>query len=218
MDGNHMTDVKIGRVVAVSGSNVEMMLESGGPGSRPLVSPQIGALVKMQPAGATVFGIVTSLGVRSVGYGSDAGEIQEVKLQLLGEVVARPDGGEEAFQRGVSAFPSLGDGVYATTKEDLAKVYAKPAVSTVRIGTIHQDRRLPGYVITDDLLGKHFAILGTTGSGKSCTVALIMHAILSRYSNGHVVLLDPHNEYSQAFGKAAEVIGPDTSTAATGTR
>ncbi|MEN8196129.1 MAG: DUF87 domain-containing protein, partial [Pseudomonadota bacterium] len=60
------------------------------------------------------------------------------------------------------------------------------------------------------LLGKHFAILGTTGSGKSCTVALVMHAILSRYSNGHVVLLDPHNEYSQAFGKAAEVIGPDT--------
>ncbi|MEE8274060.1 MAG: DUF87 domain-containing protein, partial [Alphaproteobacteria bacterium] len=80
--------------------------------------------------------------------------------------------------------------------------------STVRVGTIHQDRSVPAFVTTDELLGKHFAILGTTGCGKSCAVALILRAILSQHRNGHVLLLDPHNEYARAFGDAAEVLDP----------
>ena len=59
-------------------------------------------------------------------------------------------------------------------------------------------------------MGKHFAILGTTGSGKSCAVALILHALLEQNPNAHVVVLDPHNEYAHAFGDVAEVIDPDT--------
>jgi DNA helicase HerA-like ATPase len=107
-------------------------------------------------------------------------------------------------------FPGLGDAVYASTPEDLAQVYAPGAASTVRIGTIHQDPNVPAFVVTDDLLGKHFAILGTTGTGKSCAVALILGRILSRHRNGHVLLLDPHAEYARAFGDAAEVL--DTSS------
>jgi DNA helicase HerA-like ATPase len=76
----------------------------------------------------------------------------------------------------------------------------------VRIGTIHQDRSLPGFIATDSLLGKHFAVLGTTGSGKSCSTALILRAILDEHPNGHVVVLDPHNEYGSAFGERAEQI------------
>jgi DNA helicase HerA-like ATPase len=58
----------------------------------------------------------------------------------------------------------------------------------------------------DDLLGKHFAVLGTTGTGKSCTTALILRAILQRNPAAHMVLLDPHNEYSTVFGEWGEVI------------
>ncbi len=76
----------------------------------------------------------------------------------------------------------------------------------MRIGTIHQDRSLPGFIATDSLLGKHFAVLGTTGSGKSCSTALILRAILDENPNGHVVVLDPHNEYGAAFGDRAEQI------------
>src|SRR3546814_13360450 len=68
---------------------------------------------------------------------------------------------------------------------------------------------LPAFLITDDLLGKHFAILGTTGSGKSCALATVMHAILGAHPFGHVVLLDPHNEYSHSFDGLAEVVTPD---------
>src|SRR5690606_30679256 len=60
----------------------------------------------------------------------------------------------------------------------------------------------------DDLLGKHFAILGTTGTGKSCGTALILRAILDKHPAAHIVLLDPHNEYASAFQGRAEVISP----------
>ena len=51
----------------------------------------------------------------------------------------------------------------------------------------------------DELLGKHFAVLGTTGAGKSCSVAVLLHAILKEAPEAHVILLDPHNEYGRAF-------------------
>src|SRR3546814_11763947 len=65
---------------------------------------------------------------------------------------------------------------------------------------------LPAFLVTDDLLGKHFAILGTTGSGKSCALATVLHAILGAHPFGHVVLLDPHNEYRRSFAGLAEVV------------
>ena len=75
----------------------------------------------------------------------------------------------------------------------------------MRVGCIRQDPSIPAMVRVDDLLGKHFAILGTTGTGKSCTTALILRAILEKNPAAHIVLLDPHNEYATAFGEWAEV-------------
>src|SRR4029079_2343985 len=78
----------------------------------------------------------------------------------------------------------------------------------VRIGSIRQDSSIPAMVRVDELLGKHFAVLGTTGTGKSCTTALILRSILDQNPAAHIVLLDPHNEYATAFTEWAEVISP----------
>ena len=198
---------KIGRVVNVSGSQVIMLLEpaQASENPEPRTSLQMGELVKMRMPHHTVFGAVTGLSIPIPSPEDPEGEMKIVELELLGE--AR-NGAASGFQRGVSIFPALGDAIYSTTQEDLRQVYARPAVQSVRIGTIHQDRALPAYVATNDLLGKHFAILGTTGSGKSCAVALTLHAILEQNPNAHVVLLDPHNEYAHAFGEQAEVLSP----------
>src|SRR5262249_29014808 len=80
--------------------------------------------------------------------------------------------------------------------------------SSVRVGCIRQDSTISATIRVDDLLGKHFAILGTTGTGKSCTTALILRSILERNPAAHIVLLDPHNEYATAFSEFAEVISP----------
>src|SRR3546814_13048128 len=57
----------------------------------------------------------------------------------------------------------------------------------------------------DALLGKHFALLGSTGTGKSTAAALILHRICQRAPQGHIVMVDPHGEYGAAFKTAGAV-------------
>lgn len=206
----HTEEVKIGRVVNVSGSRIVVLIEDFDEeeGIMDEVSLQMGELVKLFTSYSTVFGMVSALSVPLPSQEDPHREIKIVEIELVGEAIKFQDEEQGPFQRGVSIFPSLGDEVYSTSQEDLRQVYARPAVSTVRVGTIHQDRALPAYIATDDLLGKHFAILGTTGSGKSCAVALILQSILDEHPNGHILLLDPHNEYGHAFGERAEVLSP----------
>jgi DNA helicase HerA-like ATPase len=156
-----------------------------------------------------VFGFVVSLRTeRNTVAGAEDRLIAEV--QLLGEIPHCASPAEErCFTRGVSTYPGLGSPIYTTTGFELSLVYAPPRKATAKIGTLFQDPTIPAYVVTDDMLGKHLAVLGTTGSGKSCAVALILKSILSRHAGGHVVLLDSHNEYASAFGDKAELITPE---------
>ena len=198
-----MQDIEngIGRLDSVSGSRVGGLFDGGG-GTEPLGAVGIGSLVKIRTPSSTVFGAVNNLTTR---YSAVPGEASRtaVDIDLIGEIL---DGDGQAFQRGVSFFPPIGAAFAPAAAGDIAAVYGRPDGSNVRIGSVHQDADLPAHLRTDDLLGKHFAVLGTTGSGKSCSVALILRAILSQHAAGHVILLDPHNEYGAAFGDLAEVV------------
>ena len=152
---------------------------------------------------STVFGIVAGLNVPMPAQHANDVELRLVEVELIGETENGADAGTQRFQRGVSTFPTLGDGIYAATADDLSLVYAPRSRAAVRIGTVQQDRSLPAYIVADDLLGKHFAVLGSTGTGKSCAVALILRAMMHNYRHGHIVLLDMHNEYARAFGDSA---------------
>jgi hypothetical protein len=134
-------------------------------------------------------------------------ELTLAEIAPLGEI-ANQSGSSKGpvFRRGVSLFPTVGDLVQVATPDDLALVYAQPEAAAVRIGTIYQDRSIPAFLIPDGLLGKHFAVLGTTGSGKSCATALILRRLLEAYDKAHILVLDPHNEYTVAFKEFAEVV------------
>ena len=108
----------------------------------------------------------------------------------------------------MSSYPPLDAPVTTVTLRDLAKVYARPRMSNVHIGRLRHNRKVPAFVLTDSLLGKHFAVLGTTGAGKSCAVTVILRSILDEHPHGHVILLDPHNEYASAFADKAELLNP----------
>ncbi len=202
-------DARVGRVVSVSGAQAVALLEGDGPENQSC-GLEIGKLVTMRTDRSVVFGLVAGLSIPVPSQDPTQSEVRVVELELLGETRINERGRRLGFQRGVTSFPSLGDGVFHASQEDLEIVFASPDGSNVRVGSIHQDRRLPACVAVDDLLGKHFAMLGTTGSGKSCAVALILRQILQEHQNGHVVLLDPHNEYHRAFGEMAELIDPGT--------
>ena len=165
---------RIGRVVSVAGSQVMVLLEDFlvQETSKLPIEIQVGAVVKMQTKDSTVFGMVSGLSIPIPSQDPDEPEMMMVELELIGEAIVVEAADKKSFQRGVSFCPSLRSAVYTTTQEDLQQIYAQPAVSSARIGTIFQDQTLPAFIATDDLLGKHFAILGTTGSGKSCAVAL----------------------------------------------
>ncbi len=187
----------IGHVSAVEGSRIVGILEETAEAVR------LGGFVAIAAGGATVFGVIAAMRTRgAMRAGDKAGGTMDI--ELIGEIAA----GSAGFQRGVSVHPGLGAAIRAAGRADLAAIYAPPRVASVVLGALSHDPDQPAYVRTDDLLGKHFAVLGTTGSGKSCTVALILKRILKEYPHGHVVLLDPHNEYAAAFGGQAEVVNP----------
>jgi len=103
------------------------------------------------------------------------------------------------FRRGVTRYPVPGSEVYAVSTADLNQVYAADSRAHVELGTVFPTKDIRGALYVDAMLGKHFALLGSTGTGKSTSAALILHRICDLAPEGHIVMVDPHGEYSAAF-------------------
>jgi len=166
---------------------------------------QIGALVKVPTLSSTAFGFIASLTFEFAGTDM---QVAFADIDLLGELTGRS--GDAKFIRGISIYPVLGAPLFNATGEDIKLIYAKPNSWTLQIGSLHQDADTPAYLMSQEFLSKHSAIVGTTGSGKSCALTLILRTMLTAHPNGHVVMLDPHGEYATAFDDIAELITPDT--------
>jgi uncharacterized protein len=196
--------VQLGRVVCISGAQVVVVLDKRVCGAGAPYELRKGALIKMIADSSIVFGMVTGLSIPVPDTADEDQEILLGELDLVGE--AHMDGGE--FRRGVSAHPALGEPLYAATDSDLEKVYQPTRNQMIQVGTVYQADHRPALISIDGLLGKHFTIVGTTGSGKSCAVALLLQKVLAENNKAHIVLLDPHSEYAAAFGESAEVLTP----------
>ena len=103
------------------------------------------------------------------------------------------------FRRGVTRYPIPGALVYPATTQDLKQIYASDGRSAIQVGTVYPTSDIRAGLYVDAMLGKHFALLGSTGTGKSTSAALILHRICEAAPNGHIVMIDPHGEYSAAF-------------------
>jgi DNA helicase HerA-like ATPase len=209
-EARSQNSVRAGRIIGVSASQVMVLLERSylmleANHATPI---EMGSLVKINTRTSTVYAMVSGLRVPLPTQSPSDDDLKIVELELLGETIRSSEGNFDTFQRGVSVFPALDDAVYIATPDDLRNVYAPPKVATVPIGSIHQDSAVPAYLLTDDLLGKHFSIVGTTGSGKSCAVVTILRAVINHNPNAHVILLDPHDEYSAAFKDESVLLSP----------
>ncbi len=103
------------------------------------------------------------------------------------------------FKRGVTRYPIPGALVYATTTADLRQIYASDGRNSIQIGTVYPTNDIRAGLYVDAMLGKHFALLGSTGTGKSTSAALILHRICEAAPEGHIIMVDPHGEYAAAF-------------------
>jgi DNA helicase HerA-like ATPase len=209
MLGLPVSDKSLGRIVSVTGSKAIVLLDSPKDGQgRPAEKPDMGTLMAIDTTKTVVLAIVSALSVPVPAHRDDDTEIWIAELGLVGELWRDGTGAATIFARGVTAYPSLGDRVRVASKAELVAAFCGDPSRSVRVGCLRQDTTIPAMIRVDELLGKHFAVLGTTGTGKSCTTALILRSILERNPAAHIVLLDPHNEYATAFSEWAEVINP----------
>jgi DNA helicase HerA-like ATPase len=215
MDGSEVTKTaartppakqpgQIGIITSVSGFKVSCLIFGD---AASLAAGQIGALVKVPTVSSMAYGFIASLTLEDP---SSDSRTAIAEIDLLGEHTGKRGDKSSHFTRGISVYPVLGAPVLLSTADDVGLIYAKPDSWVLPIGSLYQDVNTPAYLMSQDFLSKHSAIVGTTGSGKSCALTLILRSLLTEHTNGHVVMLDPHGEYAAAFNDIAELITPDT--------
>ncbi len=130
-------------------------------------------------------------------------------VDFLGEGTKGADGKFGGFRRGVTRYPVPGALVDPVTTDDMRAIFAASHEPHIEIGTVYPTDDIRGALYVDPMLSKHFAILGSTGTGKSTSVALILHRISQLSPEGHIVMIDPHGEYSAAFKGCGELFNVD---------
>ncbi len=199
----------IGRVLEIAGSGSKIwmdfnrlqMLQSHADPSVAM-SGQVGSQVKMQ-SGANW--LVAN--VRTLQTGNDGKLLAQI--DFLGEGQSVGGSRMANFRRGVTRYPIPGCEVIPVTTEDMRAIFAAADDPHVEIGTVYPTDDIRGTLYIDPMLSKHFAVLGSTGTGKSTSVALILHRISQFAPEGHIVMIDPHGEYSAAFKSCGELFNVD---------
>lgn len=168
---------------------------------------QVGSFVRIPQGYQDLFGIVSEVGataapVQSVASGIDSGRWMTV--QLAGETV----GGQ--FERGLSQHPNINDSVHLVTEADLRRIYGSVDDDQVVIGHLASAENIEVRLSLDALVTRHSAILGSTGAGKSTTVASLLRSIIrkdeeSGSPGARILMLDIHGEYTKALEDVATV-------------
>lgn len=167
---------------------------------------QVGSFVRIPLGFVDLYGVVSQVGAGAAPdtdterrmYGN-----RWIKIQMVGE---GQRGGR--FERGISQHPTVDDRVHVVTQTDLAAIYgAVDPQDYVPIGHLASAEAIPALVNINRLVSRHSAVVGTTGSGKSTTVAGLLNALSDpvRYPSARILVLDIHGEYAKALSSRSTV-------------
>ena len=200
--GSGAASEPVGYVLEIAGARSEVVLDLAA--LTPLAQAddavlasagQVGGQVKVRVGARWLFATIRSLRLAAGSAGQAVAAVDFVgegeEEQLTGRLYQ--------FRRGVTRYPMPGTEVFPVTTDDLAQVYAADRRAVIEVGHVHPTDNVRGALYVDAMLGKHFALLGSTGTGKSTAAALILHRICALAPQGHVVMIDPHGEYGAAF-------------------
>ncbi len=198
----------LGRVVACSGSRatIAAIAENGETSLTELWS--VGRLISITVGKNRVVALVYSMQTATNEWGEELDNTFRIEVELMGEVHLSPNGREE-FSAGITQYPYLGAIAHRIRSADLARIYDTGKNDTCVIGKLTQDDSLDATIHVPSMLSKHFAIVGTTGVGKSTAVSLLLHKAIASDPKLRVLILDPHNEFAAAFPDIAVVIDTD---------
>lgn len=223
MDNRYMKPIdnlSIGKIIEVDGSRIIAELD-------PTISDlsrvfagenypigQFGSIIKIHFGRRSIYGLVSRLRMKAdyqleKGLPVASSDERIIEADLFGEGEWRRKRESEfvlEFERGVATYPLPQQTIYLTPKSELRFIYGDAKGAVIQLGEHVGSGGAPCYADLNELLGKHTAILGSTGAGKSGTVAAVIHSILERgqiakHKNWHpqIIILDPHNEYGKAF-------------------
>ncbi|THD57419.1 MAG: DUF87 domain-containing protein [Bradyrhizobium sp.] len=198
------TVTSFGRVILVRGSLARVGLVATSPMGVSEIRATVGRFVSIRCANSTIVAMITEVSCENLPTSDNY--IATASVDLLGEILGGSE--RQKFQRGVTNYPAIGDAVDLITNQELRTVYAPSGSDQINIGTLQQDPSVIAYVDVEEMLSKHFAVLGSTGVGKSTGVSLLLNEILKSRPNLRIFLLDVHNEYGRCFGDRALVLNP----------
>lgn len=167
---------------------------------------QVGSFVRIPLGFVDLYGVVSQVGAGAAPEREEGRQLygnRWVKVQMVGE---GQRGGR--FERGISQHPTIEDRVHIVTEADLLNVYGSgDPQDFVAIGHLASAESIPSLVNINKLVTRHCAVVGTTGSGKSTTVAGLLTALTEpvRYPSARIVVLDIHGEYGKALADRASV-------------
>ncbi|MBS7838036.1 ATP-binding protein [Wohlfahrtiimonas chitiniclastica] len=225
-----LEQLRIGTVGFVSPSEIRVSLEIDSPdsvslqGGSPRNFPRINSYVLISSDDGFLVGQVEWIAVEHSPYPKRRGlqdfglidlpfPLKKLSINPVGTL--RVDRKNEGFKftRGTDAFPSVGDSVLLPTDEQLKSIIESGDNRRVKIGDSPLANNAEIKVDPDRLFGRHIAVLGNTGSGKSCSVAGLIQwsldAVLQQGQtpNARFIILDPNGEYSRAFGPESRYKG-----------
>ena len=203
----------LGRIAVVSGAAVSVRLARSVASGLSIISGQtyrvgqVGSFVRVPQGYQDLFGVVSEVGANAIPERMNAIDDtgRWMKVELVGEIV----GG--TFERGISQYPNIGDFVHLAIEEHLQRIYDIRGHGHVTVGTLSSAESISAKVALNELVTRHSAVLGSTGSGKSTTVASLLRAITStaegdeQYPSARVLMLDVHGEYSTPLADVAQV-------------
>jgi hypothetical protein len=191
-------------VILVRGSLARVGLMANGKLGLSEVRATVGRFVSIRCGTSVIVAMITEVSCEDLPTSDNF--IATASVDLLGEILGASD--RQKFQRGVTNYPTIGDPVDLINSQELRTIYAPSGSDQINIGTLQQDSSVIAYVDIEEMLSKHFAVLGSTGVGKSTGVSLLLNEILKSRPNLRIFLLDVHNEYGRCFGDRALVLNP----------
>ncbi|WP_257165430.1 ATP-binding protein [Bradyrhizobium sp. SRS-191] len=199
-----MTVTSFGRVISVRGSQARVGILSTQQMTVSDIRATVGRFISIRCPSATIIAIITEVTSEDLSQASEY--VATASVDLLGEILGPAE--KPKFQRGVTHYPTIGDAVDMITSQELRTIYTPTAGDHIDIGALQQDTSVRACVNVEEMLSKHFAVLGSTGVGKSTGVSLLLNEILKARPNLRIFLLDVHNEYGRCFGEKALVLNP----------
>lgn len=225
----HLASLRVGTVEYISPDRIEVQLDIESPDSvalntgMPRCFPRVNGFVMIPIDLGFVVGQITWITIQRSPYPKRSGfqdfglidlpfPLRKMELQPVGTLCISESGYK--FKRGLETFPSVGDIVILPTEEQLRSIIESGDNRRVYIGNSPLVGNAKVMIDPDRLFGRHLAVLGNTGSGKSCSVAGLIRWSLesaklglkdkSKSVNSRFIILDPNGEYSKAFADRPE--------------